>query len=80
MKAKSLGEFVAYQGAKQSTFMLTLSEEEAMELIDWYSEQYCDNEMLTQDVDIAKRTKNPWMVLENFRLLGFEMVKMSILH
>lgn len=76
-KAESLHRFAMSQGAHISTFKLMLSDAEGLELLDWFGEQH-DNELLDLDIAEAKRTKNPWAVLENFQLLGFEVARATL--
>jgi len=79
-KAESLQRFVKASGAHLSTFVLALSDAEALELLDWFVEQHEQNDVLDLDVEEAKRRHNPWPVLEQFSLLGFCMAPKGVLH
>lgn len=79
-KAESLARFAREQGAHLSTFKLALTNEEALDLVAWFVEQQgpFPNEVLIMDAQIAARTKNPWPVLENFNLLGLDIVPAAL--
>jgi hypothetical protein len=77
-KAQSLYKFANSSGFPLQTFALVLSDVEAMELLEWYAEQYQGNEPFDLDVDIARRTKNPWPVLEHFNCCGLEIAKANL--
>jgi hypothetical protein len=79
-KAESLNRFATEQGAPLSTFQLVLTNDEAMDLIAWFIEQQgpFPNEVLIYDAEIARRTKNPWPVLENFQLMGLAIVPANL--
>jgi hypothetical protein len=80
-RAKSLYRFALEQGTPPNTFVLTLTHSQATELLEWYATQYTgSNECFDLDVMIARRTQDPWPVLANFRLYGFEMAKQSELN
>jgi hypothetical protein len=73
-KAESLYKYATDQGALLSTFLVALTETEAAELLEWYALQYGESdEVFAVDLDIARRTRNPWPMLANFHLLGFEI-------
>lgn len=77
-RARSLHQFALNQGAELSTFILTLTESQAMELLEWYADQYTgSNECFDLDVTIVRRTQDPWPVLANFKLWGLDMAKAS---
>jgi len=79
-KAASLHHFAASQGCPLESFELVLSEPEALELLDWYGQEYGgQNECFDVDFEIAKRTQDPWPVLSNFMLMGFKMRPASAL-
>lgn len=79
-KADSLYKFACDQGALLETFQLALTEEEAVELLEWYATEYAGNEQFDLDISIARRTKNPWPVLANFKLMGMDMAPVMVLH
>lgn len=80
-KAESLHKFAKSQGAQLSTFMLILSDKEAMELLEWFkSTMYRADVVFDLDLEIAHRTGNPWEMLPNFQLMGFEIGRASDLH
>jgi hypothetical protein len=78
-KAKSLHRFAADQGAPLDTFQLVLTEPEAMELMEWYVDEYGGaNEMLELDAAEARRTRNPWDLLANFTCMGLAMARANL--
>jgi hypothetical protein len=79
VKAESLHRFATDQGAPLDTFQLVLTDPEAMELVDWYAKQFggC-NAVFDVDVEIARRTHNPWDLLSNFQCMGFAMAPASL--
>jgi hypothetical protein len=79
-RAKSLHSFALNQGAMLSTFVVTIKPDEAMELLDWYDEQYRGNACFDEDMDIARRTNDPWLVLQNFTLFGMALTKLEQLN
>jgi len=79
-KAGSLYEYCKAQGAQPTTFAVTLTLEEGLELLDWFAEQYPPNDLLDADIAEAKRTKNPWPILTGFTLMGFAILPKGTLH
>jgi hypothetical protein len=79
-KAESLHKFASQSGYPLETFALVLTEAEAAEILEWYATEHEGNAVFALDVDIARRTKNPWPVLANFRVLGLEMVPRLVLN
>lgn len=79
-KAESLFKFAQSQGSPLNTFILTLTEQDAMGLLEFYEVQYGNNELFVEDVAEARRTNDPWGVLAHFELFGFRMAPVSILH
>jgi hypothetical protein len=74
-KAQSLAAIARHSGVQPSEFVLTLTEAEAFELLDylgagamgWFS----DHHKLVIDIALAKATHDPWTVLDNFTVEGF---------
>jgi hypothetical protein len=79
-KAESLHRFASHSGYPLETFALVLTETEAIELLEWYATEYCGNAAFDLDVEVARRTKNPWPVLAHFRVLGLDMMPALVLH
>lgn len=79
-KAGSLYEYVKAQGAQPSTFAVTLTLAEGLELLDWFIGQYPPNALLDEDVAQAKCTQNPWGVLSHFTLMGLSILPQGSLH
>lgn len=79
-KAESLHRFAVEQGARLGSFALTLSDSEALEILDWFVAQHPPSELLNEDMLIAHATANPWPVLANFQLMGFAIVPKAQLH
>lgn len=80
VKAESLFKFAQSSGAPLDTFILTLSEPDAMDLLAFYEAQYSHVELFVADVAEARRTNNPWLVLSNFELFGLRMAPLSVLN
>lgn len=79
VKAQSLHRFAVDQGAPLDSFQLVLTEPEAMELVEWYAKQHGGNSpVFDVDVEIARRTSNPWDLLANFQCMGFAMAPASL--
>jgi hypothetical protein len=79
-KAESLHKFASASGCPLETFALVLTELEALELLEWYATEYAGNEQFDLDISIARRSKNPWPVLQNFRVLGLDMMPATVLN
>lgn len=79
-KAESLYRFALAQGAKPAEYQLTLSNAEGIEILDWFVAQHENNQLLTEDVEAAKISNNPWDVLACFNLMGFSMCPLEQLH
>jgi hypothetical protein len=79
-KARSLYHFAQSQGALLETFLLVLTEKEACELVNWYASEYAGNAEFDLDISIARKTENPWHVLNNFKLMGMDMVPLMTLN
>lgn len=77
-KAESLHKFAQSQGCPLADFQLVLSDVEGLELLGWFVEQYARNELLSLDVERARRTRDPWPVLSEFELLGMRMLRASL--
>lgn len=79
-KAESLRKYALAQGAQISTFALVLTDVEGIELCDWLVHENPGNTLLELDVEIAKRTGNPWTILTHFALLGLEILPVTSTH
>lgn len=79
-KAESLKRYVTYSGSPQREFVLAVTLGEAYELLDYLVEIHPASALLKQDVAEAKVSSNPWAVLANFQLLGFEITRADFLH
>lgn len=78
-KATSLHRFATDTGSPLSSFLLVLTDPEALELLEWYGTQYAGtNEVFDLDLAIARRTGNPWPVLENFQVMGLALGKATL--
>jgi len=78
--AKSLARHASYLGVDRSQFAVTISVDEAFELIDWLLSQAARDgnlnlAMLTVDADQARAMHDPWIVLNNFQLLGMSVYR-----
>jgi hypothetical protein len=83
-KAQALYQFASSQGCPLSTFVLVLSDAEAMEalreLVARIKRLGGGNEQMDIDWQIAIVTGNPWGMLQNFELMGFSMARKSDLN
>lgn len=74
-KARSLREFALRRGSPLNEYEVTLTDEEGFELVQWFRDGsgLIAPEGLAQldaDIALAKRSKDPWVVLDNFTLFG----------
>lgn len=69
-KAESLSRFVRASGSALQEFALALTLDEALELVEYYAAHYAGVEEFELDLEIARRTKNPWPILDNFQCSG----------
>jgi len=76
-KARSLHTFVMSQGAPLNEFALTLTDAEALDLLDPLKAgelgHFGNHEQLEIDIEEAKRRHDPWLVLEHFTIFGLEI-------
>lgn len=79
-KAESLYRFALAQGAKPADYHLTLTTAEGIEILDWFMAQHPNNELLADDIDLAKEKFDPWPVLMHFTLMGLNIVKREDMH
>jgi hypothetical protein len=81
-KADSLAVFARGQGCALSSFELALTQKEAFELLDRLAAgsivAVADQALLVLDIEQAKRAGDPWQVLGNFQLNGFNMVRADL--
>lgn len=80
VKAESLARFARHSGAPRSEFALAITLGEAYELLDDLVAQHPDNLVLKSDVIEAKVAADPFRVLGQFRLNGFDLVRLEELH
>ena len=79
LKAKSLHNFASHSGMQLNTFALVLTEAEAAELLEWYAKDYAGvSAAFDVDIEIARRTKNPWPVLKNFNVYGLAICRANL--
>jgi hypothetical protein len=79
-KAESLYQFAQSQGAPLKEFLVTVTDAEAAELLEWYAEQHeGQNELFDLDLAEARRTQNPWPILEHFNLKGLTIAPTAVL-
>lgn len=78
-KAESLLRFAGHCGCHPSGFDLILTQQEACDLLEWYALDFeGQNAAFDTDLDVARRTKDPWSVLANFTVLGLTIVKSTL--
>ncbi len=78
-KAESLHKFASHSGYPIDTFALVISDKEAQDLLEWYAEQYeGTNDAFDTDLAVARLTRDPWPVLANFRVLGLDICKATL--
>jgi hypothetical protein len=81
-KADSLAAFARSQGAILSTFAVTITQQEAFELLDRLAAGaigfFGNHELLVQDIEEAKRAGDPWRVLGHFQLNGFDILRAEL--
>jgi hypothetical protein len=82
-KAESFERHARYLGItpeERATWQLNISLGEAYELLDHLLESYPGNAALAADVLEAKASRDPWRVLKEFKLQGFEIGRAADLH
>lgn len=83
-KAQSLQRIAREMGAPLNEYLLTLSDEEAYELLDFMAAgglgEFENQDLFLEDVRQAKREKNPMAVLEQFTIFGFKMISTRAMH
>ena len=83
-KARSLAAFAKAGGGVLAEFEVTLTQEEAFGLMEWIhdSSGLVAVEGLPQleaDMVVARRTNNPWVVLDNFTFYGLRTAPKALL-
>ena len=80
-KAASLARHANYLGTKLQDFRLALTVAEGLELLEYYAAgHYADSERFLEDLAFAKRTSNPFPMLENFSVHGMQVVALRSLN
>jgi hypothetical protein len=79
-RAKSLHRYAFAQGAGVEDFILTLSDSEGLDLLDWLLEQQrAPDADLELEVREAKETGDPWPLLDTFTLMGLHLAPKRML-
>lgn len=77
IKAESLAAFARHSGVPLSEFALSLTLGEGYELLDFLAAggmgKVCNQTLLEADIAEAKVRGDPFVVLANFQLLGFDI-------
>ncbi len=83
-KAQVLRDYAVRTGYQLSTFAVTLSEAEALEVLDYIEAGgfgiVANHELLIADCHEARKRGNPWPVLEAFHVYGLAMAPIKALH
>jgi hypothetical protein len=81
-KADALLAHARHCGCPLSEFQLALTVGEGYELLDYLvrSSSVQNRRLLEHDVEEAKLAGDPWMVLKDWKLHGFEVVRVEALH
>jgi hypothetical protein len=81
-KADSLVEHAKHCGCGLGEFQVALTLGEGYELLDYLvrTSGVANRQLLKADVEEAKLAGDPWLVLKEFRLNGFELVRVEALH
>jgi hypothetical protein len=83
-KAESLSRYCKARGCPLAEVRLVLTLGQGNELIDYIAEGgigvFKNHDLLIQDVVEARSMGDPWMVLSNFQLEGFDIVRADELH
>jgi hypothetical protein len=79
-KAQSLHRFAESQGSPLSSFILVLSDTEALELLDWFKAEHEASELYDLDLEKAHKTGDPWEMLPEFNLMGFAIARVEQLN
>jgi len=84
IRARHLQEFRAYSHTRHQDLAVILSTRDAWELLEWlragpdWAAMECAE--LTRDYAEALATDNPFVILKNFQLLGFDLIPGPTLH
>lgn len=73
-RAEALYKHAQHCGAPLEQFVLEMSDLEAFQTLDSLEKQY-QNPALTFDIAEAKANKNPWPVMNDFTICGFQVVR-----
>jgi hypothetical protein len=83
-KADSLAAFVRRRGAPLKDYAVTLTVEEAWELLDFIGSGgmgvYADQYRLIADIEAARSAGDPWSLLAYFQIAGMEIQHVRALH
>lgn len=79
-KAEAFDRFLSSAGGRQPEDAVAITVGEGYELLDWLAAQHPGNPVLAGDIAAAKEAADPWLVLEKFRLQGFEILRADALH
>ena len=78
-KARSLYRFAMREGAPLSEFLLILTDQEALDLLEPLKRgdlgHFAEHDQLEIDIEEAVRHRNPWSVLEHFQLEGLDICR-----
>lgn len=81
-KAESLAHFATHTGSPLSEFQLAITRAEAYELLDYLEAGGLGApcELLLKDIETARRRGEPFELLCNFNIQGFQIGKAADLH
>lgn len=77
-RAESLYKHAQHCGAPLEQFVLELSDSECWQVLDEIAKDPQSNinhELLKMDIEEAKSKDNPWPVMNNFTIGGFQVVR-----
>jgi hypothetical protein len=79
-RASALAKHAAYLGVDRAQFAVTVTVQEAFELIDWLIDKAkrdgnLNHALLELDAEQARALGDPWIVLANFELMGMPVFR-----
>jgi hypothetical protein len=79
-RAQALARHAAYLGVDRSQFAVTVTIQEAFQLIDWLigtakRDGNLNHSLLELDAEQARALGDPWIVLTNFELMGMPVFR-----
>ena len=85
-RARQVLSHMRHLGGQLSEYCVTCTVDEGFELIDWLHEQARENPsgvnlaLLEIDIAKAKRDRDPWIILDEYTVLGLPIKRRVVTH